>query len=137
MIVQHFTAVPQGLIESGSLDLRVDTDSGLIQFSASIVAGVSIFSKTVTESEAVKVSPDLLKSRNVAKGLSLSIGPVSFVVSSVSGESAFGDLSIKTSDLDFTGTVAIDLSGEDVLFTHVIATGTAYGEPATLELTPG
>jgi hypothetical protein len=132
VIKQTLTAVPQGIIQSGSVNVSADEITGLVDFNASVLAGVWVMSKTVAESDEIKIDPSLLLSVNLKPGLALKIGNTTINV----GEDGACALAVNSPDMTLTGTAQLDLTGEYLYIEHIVLQGTVQANDVTLEFKP-
>ena len=137
MINQNFTVVPQGLIESGTVSLQIDTATGEVGLQYDIKAGVLMFSKDVAGSQSLVLDPTLLLSQNIKPGLSMTVGGVYLTFSGVvPGVSASAAIKVMSSDVTANGNAQLDLSGQYIKILGLTMSGTADGEPVTVVLEP-
>lgn len=131
MIVRNFVVVPHGLIQSGSVALKIDEVTGLIDASETAVVGLPpFFSKTLSQHDDFKIDPTLLLSENVKPGLKLNFGPVALeVISATQAKVTFSQ-----GDDTASGIAVLDLSGKYLHIVSLNATGTVEGFDLTLEL---
>lgn len=134
MIQNTLQVIPHGLIQSGTVILRVDETTGLIDFSDTLVVGWSIFTKTLQNQQSIKIDPNHLKSANIKVGMTMTIGAVKLEVLSVSQFQAEVSCTYKDDDNDFTGNVTLDLEEEYFSVMHLIATGVSSKNDIQLEL---
>ncbi len=136
MISQILKVIPQGLVESGSVSLTVDTDTGLIDFNESIVGGIGPFTDTDAHSGELKIDPTLLLSKKILTGMKMSTGVATMYVSQIADGKATVNISLASPNIQMSGTAELDLSGEYIAIDHVLLTGTVSGDAVTLELEP-
>lgn len=133
MMNQTLSVVPQGLIEGGSVSLQAD-DAGVITFSGSVVAGIGWFSRTFADSGSLKIDPSLLLCKNLKAGQVFEFPGVEITIKSVAVFGGYADIKITEGTDALTGTAMLDLSHDDLMFKHILLSGTADGHDVTIEL---
>lgn len=136
MIAHKLVAVPQGLIESGSVSIQVDELTGLIDFQATVVAGIGWFAKTESAADEVKIDPSLLLSKNIKVGMKWIIGSVIISIDSIAKGVGQVSVSVQDSTKSLHGNAQVDLSHDHVSIQHVLIEGMVSGAKVVLELVP-
>lgn len=135
MIKQVLNIVPHGLIQDGIVTFLIDENTGLIEVTSDIEAGVSIFSEHFTDDEKVKLDPTELLSAGIVDGLKVAIGPASLEFGSVTaGKSALAKVSVQGDDIGLKGFVLVDLGGKYISVGRLRVSGKIKGYDVDLEL---
>lgn len=132
---QTLTAVPQGLIESGTITLQADPMTGIITYTGNVEAGVGPFTKSFSDNGSLKIDPGLLLSRNIKAGQVFNFPDVAIKITAVDNDRAAASMSVNAPSSSLKGTVALDLTQSYWSITNVKLSGTADGEDVILELT--
>lgn len=138
MLKQVLNVVPQGLIQGGYVDILVDETTGLIDFMDSIEAGWSVFTKTITNQQEIRINPLMLLSQNFQPGQKMDVGAVHLTVASVVNMRASIDIKIDdmASMTGISGSAQLDLSDKYFKIMNVKVTGEYDNSSVTLELQP-
>jgi hypothetical protein len=137
IIAENLNVVPQGCIESGKVNIQVDESTGLITFSGSIIVGWAFLSQTLNQSSQAKIDPSNLLSASFHPGLKWQICGVTAMVQSIKGSVASVQVAYVNGADSMVGYAYVDLSGQYIVLTSVLASGTVQGMSVTLELQRG
>lgn len=117
MIKQNLTVIPSGLIQSGKVVITADTDSGLLDFSETIIAGIGWFTKTIQKMQELTIDPKLLLSSSIKPKLKFMTRGITLEVLDN------GLISVEYVDAEnyLKGTAAVDLTGHyfEIMDVHV------------------
>lgn len=133
MIKQSFTVIPHDLIESGNLNLSLDTTSGQVDLVGLVVAGEGWFHKNLNINLGIPFKPAFFESKNLVNGLSVQINNAHV---SIRDQKTALISYTQNEDNFLTGTAQLDLTGEFLRFGTIDLNGKLSGYTVHIELRP-